>query len=67
MSVLNAKELRDLSAPELEEKLVELRKELYTMRSDRRQGQSQQPHRFAQVRRGISRLLTIQSQKQRTS
>ena len=54
--------LRGLSAAELTEELVKLRKEQFSLRMQRATGQSPKPDQFGDARRNIARLKTVQRQ-----
>ncbi len=55
-----AAELRELDETELENKLVEARKELFNLRFQAATGRLDNNARVSQVRREIARLLTVQ-------
>lgn len=56
---MKAKELRDLSADELKEKLAESEKELFNLRIQQAAAQLEKPDRIRQVRRDIARIRTV--------
>jgi len=56
--------LRTLSAAELGEELVKLRKEQFSLRMQRATGQQPKPGQFADARRNIARLKTVLREKQ---
>ena len=64
MSRPKAKELRGLSAVELEQKLGSLGKELQELRQKKVTGQLDKPHFFKAVRRQIAQVNTVQREKQ---
>ncbi len=55
-----AAELRELDETELENKLVEARKELFNLRFQAATGRLDNNSRVSQVRREIARLMTVQ-------
>lgn len=55
----NAAELRKKSAEELNEELVALRKEEFTLRMQRGTGQLANPARFKAIRKDVARIKTI--------
>ncbi|MGD0440627.1 MAG: 50S ribosomal protein L29 [Acidimicrobiales bacterium] len=55
-----AAELRELDDAELDNKIVEARKELFNLRFQSATGRLDNNSRVAQVRREIARLLTVQ-------
>ena len=55
-----AAELRELDEDELENKLVEARKELFNLRFQAATGRLDNNARVTQVRKEIARLLTVQ-------
>ena len=56
--------LRGLSAEQLGDELVKLRKEQFSLRMQRATGQSPKPDQFGDARRNIARLKTLQRQAQ---
>ncbi len=62
---MNAKELLEKSAEELNKELIELRKEQLSLRLQRGMGEAPKPHLFTQVRRNIARVKTILAQKEK--
>lgn len=63
MPAVKAKELRELSDAELKERLAKLRKENFELLQKKEIGQLDRPHRFRHIRREISQLLTLSTQK----
>jgi large subunit ribosomal protein L29 len=55
-----AAEIRELDEAELENKLVEARKELFNLRFQAATGRLDNNARVSQVRREIARMLTVQ-------
>ncbi len=53
-------EIRQLSADELEHKLVSLKEELFKLRFQAKSGKIEKPSRIKMVKRDIARILTIQ-------
>lgn len=60
---MNASELRDKSAEELQAELLELRKEQFNLRMQKATGQAEQSHTLKDVRRNIARVKTVLNQK----
>ncbi len=60
---MKAKELRDLSANELERKLAELKEELFNLRFQLATGQLENPMRVRDVRKDIARVKTIMQER----
>lgn len=56
---MNASELRKKSEKELQDELVELRREMFNLRMQRATGQLGNPARFKEVRRDIARINTV--------
>ncbi len=56
---MNASELRDKSPSELEESLLELRKEQFNLRMQQGTGQLSRPSEMKRVRRDIARVKTV--------
>ena len=61
---MKAEELRQLSIPELKEKLRELREELFNLRFQKSIHQLENPMRIKQVKRDIARVLTVIREKE---
>ncbi|QJA05732.1 50S ribosomal protein L29 [Thermosulfurimonas marina] len=61
---MKARELRELSLPELKEKLRELREELFNLRFQKTIHQLENPMRIRQVKRDIARVLTVIREKE---
>ena len=55
---MNAKEIRDLSVAELNEKLADLKDELYKLRFQHAINQLENPMRLVEVRKDIARVKT---------
>ena len=60
---MNASELREKSADELEEELLALSKEQFNLRMQSATGQLGQNHLLRNVRRNIARVKTVLSEK----
>lgn len=56
---MNAEELREKSADELNDHLVDLRKEQLKLRIQKSTGQLNQTHRLREVSREVARVKTI--------
>ena len=56
---MNAKEIRDLSVAELNEKLADLKDELYKLRFQHAINQLDNPMRIVAVKKDIARVKTI--------
>ena len=63
---MKAKELRELSIPELKERLAKLREEFMNLRFQKAIHRLENPMRIRQVRREIARVLTIIREKERS-
>jgi large subunit ribosomal protein L29 len=61
---MKARELRELSIPELKEKLSQLREEFLNLRFQKTIHKLENPMRIRQVRRDIARILTILREKE---
>ena len=57
---MNAKEIRELSAEELNQKLASLKEELFNLRFQHATGQLENPTRIKDVKKSIARIKTIQ-------
>jgi large subunit ribosomal protein L29 len=60
---MNAKELRAKSAAELNNELLALRKEQFSLRMQAATGQLNKSHLLKQVKRNIARVKTVLTQK----
>ncbi len=60
---MNATELREKSPAELEESLLELRKEQFNLRMQRGTGQLSRPSEMNRVRKTIARIKTVLNEK----
>ena len=58
-------DLRGLSASELQQRIVQARKDLGGMRLKASQGALEQPHRIRFLRRDIARMLTLIGEQSR--
>ena len=57
-------ELRDLSTPELEEKLADYKQELFNLRFQNAINQLDNPMRIGDVKKTIARIFTIINERQ---
>ena len=64
---MNPTELRKKSGSELNEELVELRREQFNLRMQRAIGQLGNPARFKEIRREIARIKTVLNEKSRAA
>ncbi len=60
---MKATELRNMSATELEKKLAELKDELFKLRFQHTINQLDNPHKIADVKKDIARVMTVISEK----
>ncbi|BCU80399.1 MULTISPECIES: 50S ribosomal protein L29 [Polycladomyces] len=56
---MKAKELMDMTTAEIEQKLRELKEELFNLRFQKATGQLENPARIRQVRKDIARAKTV--------
>ena len=56
-------ELRDMTADQLEAKLKELKSELFNLRFQHAINQLDNPHKIADVKKDIARVMTILHEK----
>ncbi|GAB6177885.1 50S ribosomal protein L29 [Desulfobaculum senezii] len=61
---MTAKELRELSVSELNEKLGEFRQELFNLRFQHATAQLENTQRIPEVKKAIARILTILREKE---
>lgn len=59
MTQMKAKDIRELSTKELEEKVGELKEELFNLRFQLATGQLENPMRIREVRKSIAKVKTI--------
>ncbi|MEY3465353.1 MAG: 50S ribosomal protein L29 [Gammaproteobacteria bacterium] len=64
---MNAKELRGKSAKELNDELLKLRREQFSLRMQRATGQGVKPHEFGRVRKDVARIKTVLAEVAKTS
>jgi large subunit ribosomal protein L29 len=62
---LKAKELRELSDEELDEKMAETRQELFNLRFQTATGVLENSARLRHAKREISRILTVKNERAR--
>ena len=60
---MKAEELRDKSIKELNEELLELRKEQFNLRMQKGVGQASRVHQFKLNRKNIARVKTVMNEK----
>ena len=60
---MNASELRGKSPTELEESLLELRKEQFNLRMQQGTGQLSRPSEMKRVKKAIARIKTVLNEK----
>ncbi len=61
--MVKIEELRNLTKPELDEKLLSLKKELFNLRGQARVGKLEKSSQMRLVRRNIARVQTIMNEK----
>jgi large subunit ribosomal protein L29 len=61
---LKARQLRDLTDVELEEKMAETRQELFNLRFQSATGALEDSARLRMAKRDIARILTVQSERE---
>lgn len=57
---MKVKEIRDLSAAEMNEKIAGLKEELFNLRFQHATGQLENPMRIREVKKTIARIKTVQ-------
>ncbi|MBQ8175003.1 MAG: 50S ribosomal protein L29 [Clostridia bacterium] len=60
---MKAQELRQLSAEQLNEKLKELKHELFNLRFQHAINQLENPHKIGEVKHDIARVMTVLAEK----
>jgi len=61
---VKVKDIRDMSAGELDQKLVGLKDELFNLRFQHATGQLENPIRIKEVKKTIARIKTIQRERE---
>ena len=61
---MKANDIRKMSAKELEDKLAELKKDLFNLRLQHATNQLENPVRIAEVKRDVARVKTIVREQQ---
>ena len=56
---MKAKEIREMSSEELENKLKELKNELFNLRFQHAINQLDNPHKITEVKHDIARVMTV--------
>ncbi|MGB5621639.1 MAG: 50S ribosomal protein L29 [Gammaproteobacteria bacterium] len=64
---MNASELRKKTKAELQEELLNLRREQFNLRMQRATGQMARPDQFSKVRKNIARVKTVMKQVEAAS
>ena len=60
---MNAKELREMSAEQLNAKLGDLKEELFNLRFQLAVNQLDKPHKITEVKHDIARVMTVLREK----
>ena len=60
---MKANEVRDLTPDQLNDKIVELKKEAFNLRFQRASGQLENTSRVREIRRDVARISTILKEK----
>jgi large subunit ribosomal protein L29 len=61
---MKAKEIRELTAEELNLRIEQARKELFNLRMQQASAQLEKPSRIRELRRDVARLQTIQTERE---
>ena len=61
---MKVKEIRDMSASELNQKVASLKEELFNLRFQHATGQLENPMRIREVKKSIARIKTIQREQE---
>jgi len=59
---MNAEDLRGKSAAELDQELLDLRREQFNLRMQRATGQLNSPHEYGRVKKDIARVKTVMAE-----
>ena len=65
--MMKATEVRNMTAEQLDQKLLDLKKDLFTLRLQHATNQLDNPTKIAQVKKDIARVKTIIREKQSAS
>lgn len=60
---MKVNEIREMSSEALEKKLAELKEELFNLRFQHAINQLDNPHKIADVKRDIARVMTVINEK----
>lgn len=60
---MKANDIKDLTAPELRQRLEDTRRELFNLRMQKSSGQLEKPSRLRDLRRDVARMLTTLNAK----
>lgn len=60
---LKANDIRNMTSPEINNKIISLKEELFKYRFEQKTGRVEKPHRIRQARKEIARLNTILREK----
>ena len=60
---MKVKELREMTGEQLNEKLADLKKELFNLRFQHAVNQLDNPHKIADVKHDIARVMTVLREK----
>ena len=60
---MKVKELREMTGEQLNAKLADLKKELFSLRFQHAINQLDNPHKIADVKRDIARVMTVLREK----
>ena len=64
---MNASEARDMTADELKDRLMQLKREQFNLRFQKASGQLEKTARINEVRKSIARIKTILGEKSRVN
>lgn len=64
---MKAQELKTKTPDQLQEELVNLKKEQFNLRFQAAAGEMANPSRFKQIRRDVARIKTVQNEKKKAS
>ena len=56
---MKASEIRELGLPELKQKVIDMKEELFNLRFQHQVGQLENPQRLKETKRDIARLKTV--------
>lgn len=67
MALSKIKEIRELSDQEIADEIVNVKKQLFTLRLQQATRRLEKPHEFKHARHRLSQLMTVETERQRAA